>query len=59
MPLRAQLRESNVQLLLPAYTKFDNCYRNTDFSRKNPEKYLKYTPEDLRLKLTTELFGDS
>lgn len=57
--LRAQLRESNVQLLLPAYTKFDNCYRNTDFSRKNPEKYLKYTPEDLRLKLTTELFGDS
>ena len=56
--LRAQLRAGNVECLLPAYTAFDGCYRNTDFSRKNPEKYLKYSPDELRRKLTIDLFGD-
>ena len=52
--LRAQMRASNVECLLPAFTAFDGCYRNTDFSRKNPEKYLKYTPDDLRRLLTVD-----
>ena len=56
--LRAQLRAGNVECLLPAYAAFDGCYRNTDFSRKNPEKYLKYTPDELHQLLTSELFGD-
>jgi exocyst complex protein 7 len=55
--LRAQLRANNIEHVVPPYKAFDTYYRNSDFSRKNPEKYLKFTPEELAQKMQNEMFG--
>uniref|UniRef100_A0A915KX25 Exocyst complex component 7 n=1 Tax=Romanomermis culicivorax TaxID=13658 RepID=A0A915KX25_ROMCU len=44
--LAQQLRRETKEIILPKYTPFYNCCHSTNFS-KNPEKYVKYTPQDL------------
>lgn len=48
--LRDQLRNENVRLILPLYSSFREKYRNLQFT-KNPEKYIKYTVEEVEVKL--------
>ncbi|XP_068690632.1 exocyst complex component 7-like [Montipora foliosa] len=50
--LRDQLRNKNIDLILPLYTSFIEKYRNLHFT-KNPEKYIKYTAEEVEAKLNT------
>ncbi|XP_068689982.1 exocyst complex component 7-like [Montipora foliosa] len=50
--LRDQLRNENIDLILPLYTSFIEKYRNLHFT-KNPEKYIKYTAEEVEAKLKT------
>eukprot|EP00730_Choanoeca_flexa_P018504 TRINITY_DN8998_c0_g4_i3.p1 TRINITY_DN8998_c0_g4~~TRINITY_DN8998_c0_g4_i3.p1 ORF type:complete len:675 (+),score=186.32 TRINITY_DN8998_c0_g4_i3:146-2026(+) len=45
--LRDSIIKRNVELVLPKYKRFDEAYRHSGFSVKNPEKYLKYTPSDV------------
>jgi len=42
-----KLRRINIDVILPAYEKFDNAYRFSGFSQKNPQKYLKYMASDV------------
>lgn len=48
--LRDQLRNENIRLILPLYSSFREKYRNLPFT-KNPEKYIKYTVEEVEVKL--------
>lgn len=50
--LRDQLRNENIDLILPLYASFIEKYRNLHFT-KNPEKYIKYTAEEVEAKLKT------
>ena len=45
--LRETLREDNKQFVMPYYTAFLHRYRNIPFSR-NPEKYIKFSEQDIR-----------
>ena len=45
--LRGTLREDNKQFIMPYYTAFLQRYRTVPFSR-NPEKYIKYSEQDVR-----------
>eukprot|EP00118_Oscarella_pearsei_P019386 m.205801 g.205801 ORF g.205801 m.205801 type:complete len:681 (+) comp39661_c1_seq25:704-2746(+) len=53
--LRRSLREDNVECIVPHYTKFYDKYARAQFT-KNPEKYLKYRPEDVERELETSFF---
>ena len=44
--LRDSMRTENVNLVVPLYQEFHKAYSKAPFT-KNPEKYLKYTPEDV------------
>ena len=44
--LRDTLRDDNRQFVLPYYTAFLKRYRTVPFSR-NPDKYIKYTEQDI------------
>ena len=44
--LRDTLREDNKQFILPYYKAFLQRYRTLQFSR-NPEKYIKYSEQDI------------
>ena len=44
--LRETLREDNKKFVLPFYSAFLKRYKNAHFT-KNPEKYVKYTEQDL------------
>ncbi|KAL9956376.1 hypothetical protein ACROYT_G037843 [Oculina patagonica] len=48
--LRDQLRNENMDLILPLYTAFRDKYSSLPFT-KNPEKYIKYTVEEVEVKL--------
>lgn len=41
--LRDQIRQENAACILPLFKAFDDKYRNSGFTVKNPHKYLKYT----------------
>jgi len=45
--LRDTLREDNREFVMPFYTAFLKRYGTVPFSR-NPEKYIKYSAEDVR-----------
>jgi len=45
--LRDSITNRNVELVLLKYKRFDEAYRHSGFSVKNPEKYLKFTPSDV------------
>eukprot|EP00039_Didymoeca_costata_P010702 m.144905 g.144905 ORF g.144905 m.144905 type:complete len:726 (-) comp14932_c0_seq3:82-2259(-) len=49
--LRDQVNEDNINCVVPQYNKFDKVYRHSGFSQKNPQKYLKYSGEEIQLKL--------
>lgn len=46
--LRDQLRNENVELILPLYTTFREKFASLPFT-KNPEKYIKYSEEDVEV----------
>lgn len=48
--LRDQLRNENMDLILPHYTAFKEKYSTLPFT-KNPEKYIKYTVEEIEAML--------
>lgn len=54
--LRQRVRNDNVELILPLYTTFYEMYASLNFT-KNPEKYLKYTPNSLNEVLLTFFDG--
>eukprot|EP00043_Microstomoeca_roanoka_P012698 m.123196 g.123196 ORF g.123196 m.123196 type:complete len:697 (-) comp15564_c1_seq3:48-2138(-) len=54
--LREELIAASVNVVVPAFTKFNNVYSGSGFSQKNPQKYLKYTPTDVE-RLLRALFG--
>ena len=45
--LRDTLRQDNRDFVMPFYTAFLQRYANVPFSR-NPEKYVKYSAQDVR-----------
>lgn len=54
--LRSRVRNDNVELIVPLYTIFHERYGSRNFT-KNPEKYLKYTPDTLNNLLLTFFDG--
>jgi len=48
--LRDQLRNENIDLILPLYTTFRDKYSSLPFT-KNPEKYIRYTVEEVEAML--------
>lgn len=50
--LRDQLRSENVELILPLYTAFREKFASLPFT-KNPEKYIKYTVDEVEAMLKT------
>ncbi|CAI8016816.1 Exocyst complex component 7 [Geodia barretti] len=54
--LRARVRTENVELVGPLYAEFHRVYSEFPFT-KNPEKYLKFTPESLEETLETFFDG--
>jgi len=48
--LRDKLRNEIVKIVVPQYTTFHSKYLKISFS-KNPEKYIKYSPEEVKGKL--------
>lgn len=54
--LRSRVRNDNVELIVPLYTTFHDLYGSLSFT-KNPEKYLKYTPDSLNQLLLTFFDG--
>lgn len=48
--LRASLKKDNVEYIIPAYRIFLDKYRKMNFT-KNPEKYIKYSIEDVEAKI--------
>lgn len=55
--LREGLKRDNAENIIPKYNAFFESYADVQFS-KNPEKYVKYKPEDLAAMLRN-LFDDS
>lgn len=55
--LREGLKRDNAEHLLPKYNAFYEIYSEVQFS-KNPEKYVKYKPQDVAAMLNN-LFDDS
>ncbi|XP_062508793.1 exocyst complex component 7-like [Corticium candelabrum] len=53
--LRDSIRQDNVDFLVPHYTTFYDRYASAPFT-KNPDKYLKYTPEDVERTLKVSFF---
>jgi exocyst complex protein 7 len=54
--LREQLAKDNVACIVPVYKAFDRAYRHSGFSIKNPQKYVRHTPEEVQ-QLVQTLFG--
>ena len=50
--LRDQLRQENINIIVPNYRSFQDKYLAIQFT-KNVEKYVKYTPEEVKKKLST------
>ncbi|XP_015172351.1 PREDICTED: exocyst complex component 7 [Polistes dominula] len=50
--LREEIRKELEQTIVPLYTAFYNKYRGVSFS-KNPGKYIKYTPEQVKSVINT------
>ncbi len=46
------MRKLNADYVTLLYTKFDDTYRNSGFTTKNPEKYLKYTIDEVADKMS-------
>ena len=44
--LRDRLRKEIIKMVVPQYTTFHSKYLKISFS-KNPEKYIKYSPEEV------------
>lgn len=44
--LRESLKRDNKEYIIPKYNRFYNVYSEVNFT-KNPEKYLKYKPDEL------------
>ncbi|KXJ21992.1 Exocyst complex component 7 [Exaiptasia diaphana] len=44
--LREEIRKKNIDLIVPLYTTFREKYEGVQFT-KNPEKYVKYSPEEV------------
>ncbi|KAJ7362142.1 Exocyst complex component 7 [Desmophyllum pertusum] len=44
--LRDQIRDENIKLIFPLYETFRNKYASLSFT-KNPEKYVKYTVDEV------------
>ncbi|CAD7083576.1 unnamed protein product [Hermetia illucens] len=55
--LREGLKRDNAEHIIPKYNRFFETYSDVQFS-KNPEKYVKYRPQDVNAMLTN-LFDDS
>eukprot|EP00047_Mylnosiga_fluctuans_P015112 m.43424 g.43424 ORF g.43424 m.43424 type:complete len:671 (-) comp5781_c0_seq1:1113-3125(-) len=55
--LRQTLRQANTDLLLPLFKRFDMHYRHSGFSAKNPQKYLRFTPDEVQERLSTFFEG--
>uniref|UniRef100_A0A336MIU8 Exocyst complex component 7 n=1 Tax=Culicoides sonorensis TaxID=179676 RepID=A0A336MIU8_CULSO len=55
--LREGIKRDNTENIIPAYTAFYELYHDLQFS-KNPEKYVKYRPNQVLEKLNT-LFDDT
>lgn len=55
--LREGLKRDNTENIIPAYTAFYDVYSDVSFS-KNPDKYVKYKPQEVLDKLNT-LFDDT
>eukprot|EP00049_Salpingoeca_infusionum_P004655 m.82157 g.82157 ORF g.82157 m.82157 type:complete len:659 (+) comp12674_c0_seq2:186-2162(+) len=45
--LRDELRNANIEIVVPKYTAFYEHYKDAKFSLKNPQKYLRFTPSDV------------
>lgn len=55
--LRESLKRDNTENIIPQYTAFYDLYSDVQFS-KNPDKYVKYRPQDVLEKLNS-LFDDT
>ena len=55
--LRESLRSENVNFVVPLYSEFYSAYFKAPFT-KNPEKYLKYTP-DMITDMLMSLFDEA
>eukprot|EP00053_Salpingoeca_punica_P011791 m.105116 g.105116 ORF g.105116 m.105116 type:complete len:687 (+) comp15781_c0_seq1:35-2095(+) len=51
--LREGITRDNVEFLVKQYKAFDRTYRHSGFSVKNPQKYVRYTPDDVEAHLLT------
>lgn len=47
LTLREAVRRDNRDFIVPQYSQFRDRYFNTNFT-KNPEKYIKYTPDNVK-----------
>ena len=52
------MTEANLELVLPRFVEFDNAYRASGFSQKNPHKYLRLSPDVVERMLKALLSGD-
>eukprot|EP00051_Salpingoeca_urceolata_P010560 m.129386 g.129386 ORF g.129386 m.129386 type:complete len:699 (+) comp16759_c0_seq6:497-2593(+) len=55
--LREELRRANLEYIVPRYKQFDLTYRHSGFTSKNPQKYLRFTPDEVMEQLGL-LFDD-
>ena len=55
--LREGLKRDNNEYIIPVYNTFFELYSDIQFS-KNPEKYIKYKPQDVTAMLNN-LFDDT
>eukprot|EP00040_Diaphanoeca_grandis_P027982 m.160530 g.160530 ORF g.160530 m.160530 type:complete len:719 (-) comp31183_c0_seq1:458-2614(-) len=49
--LANDIREKNVEYILPLFKAFNDTYYKSGFSQRNPQKYLRYTNETVLMKL--------
>jgi len=54
--LRARIRGDNVEIVAPVYAEFYRVHAKMNFT-KNPDKYLKYSPDSLDSKLRSFFDG--
>jgi hypothetical protein len=49
--VRERIINDIITFVVPQYKKFDDRYRNSGFTQKNPHKYLKYSVADVEEKI--------
>eukprot|EP00041_Stephanoeca_diplocostata_P025564 m.671625 g.671625 ORF g.671625 m.671625 type:complete len:744 (-) comp22775_c0_seq4:15-2246(-) len=55
--VRESVTTDNINLIVPRYKQFDDRYRTSGFTNKNPHKYLKYQADQIEKRLRTLFSG--